>query len=302
MIARVAKHRAQTVPPALALLLALAMAGRLAAADPSWVHAADYPAVELDPRADVLAASYVRQSSAAAEGVRPGLMERIAGIARGRTQLEAGYAFVHDEADGVRMSQHAVPDLLLRFGLTDRLEIRVGWPGYVGTRYENALGEEWSDDRTLDPNVGVMLDLWCQRGILPQTAVLAAVPITLQGNPFAMEGLQPLSQVLYRWDITHRLAVGGTTGIALFEVSGDSFTQLQQTVNLDFVLTDRMGLFTEWEMLADQGSAADTTQHMLGGGVSWLLTNRLQLTWRAGAGLNDPAPDFLTDARLAFRF
>jgi len=234
-------------------------------------------------------------------GARPGLMERINGIARGRVQLEGGYAFVHDEAAGVRMAQHAVPDLLVRFGLTDRLEIRLGWPGYVATDYDGP-GLDGSSDDTLEPNVGLMLDLWPQRGIRPQTAVSAAVPITLEGNPFALDGLQPLAQLLYRWELTDRLALGGTTGMALFDVGGDDFLQFQQTGSLDYLSTVRLGLFTQWEMLVDHGSADDGSQHMLGGGFSYLLTERLQVTWQAGLGLNEAAPDFLTDVRFAYRF
>ena len=35
-------------------------------------------------------------------------------------------------AGGSDWTQHALPDMLLRFGLTARLELRLGWPGYVG--------------------------------------------------------------------------------------------------------------------------------------------------------------------------
>ncbi len=228
-------------------------------------------------------------------------MERIAGIARGRTQLEGGYTFVYDRTAGVRMTQHAVPDLLLRFGCTDRLEVRLGWPGYVATGYDGPAPGGSSDD-VLEPNVGFMLDLWTQHGVLPQTAVLAAVPITLEGNPFALDSLQPLAELLYRWDLTERLGWGGTTGMALFDVAGDHFVQLQQTLNLDYLLADRLGTFAEWEMLVDHGSAPDGPQHMLGGGVAYLLSDRLQVTWQAGLGLNERAPDFLTGIRFAFRF
>ena len=233
--------------------------------------------------------------------VRPGLQEQIAGTAWGRLQLEGGYAFLCDAAGGVRMTQHALPDLLLRYGLTDRLEVRLGWPGYVATRYDGPLSDTSSDD-VLEPNVGCMLDLWAQRGIMPQTAVLAAVPITLEGSPFALDGLQPVAQFLYSWQFTDRLAWGGTTGMALFDVAGDHFVQLQQTVNLDCLLTGRLGVFGEWEMLVDHGSATHGSQHMLGGGVSFLMTRRTQVTWKAGLGLNEAAPDFLTDIRLAYRF
>jgi len=232
---------------------------------------------------------------------RPGLMERINGIARGRAQLEGGYALLYDEAAGVRLTQHALPDLLLRFGLAERLEIRLGWPGYVATEYDGPGFHRASDD-TLEPNVGFLFDLCPQRGIRPQTAASVAVPITLEGNPFALDGLQPLAQLLYRWELTRRLALGGTTGMALFDVGGDDFVQLQQTAGLDWLCTGRLGLFTQWEMLVDHGSADDGSQHMLGAGFSYLLTRRLQVSWQAGLGLNEAAPDFLTDVRLAYRF
>ena len=291
------------VPPpgCLLVLLVCATGSGLVAQDvaPSYEHpylqpevagVAYFPDAELRPAPTDEAA-----------GARPGLMERINGIARGRTQLEGGYAFLYDEAAGVGMAQHAVPDMLLRFGLTDRLEIRLGWPGYVATNYDGP-GLDGSSDDTLEPNVGLMLDLWPQRGIRPQTAVSAAVPITLEGNPFALDGLQPLAQLLYRWELTDRLALGGTTGMALFDVGGDDFLQLQQTAGLDYLCTVRLGLFGQWEMLVDHGSADDGAQHMLGGGFSYLLTERLQITWQAGLGLNEAAPDFLTDVRFAYRF
>ena len=281
----------------LVLLLAAVEPGHVAAQQTPWVDRYTESAVRRLPATDFATGVSSAVTPSSDVSVRPGLREQIAGVTRGRTQLELGYVFFSDEADGTRVSHHTVPDMLLRFGITDRLEIRFGWPGYVATRYAESLGGTYSDDRALDPNVGLMFDLWSQRGVLPQTAILASVPLTLEGSPFAMESLQPVSQILYRWDLTDRLAVGGTTGFALFEVAGDSYTQLQQTVALDATLTDCIGTFGEWEILSDNG-----TQHLLGGGVSWLATRRLQVTWRAGVGLNQPAPDFLTNVRFAWRF
>ncbi len=235
------------------------------------------------------------------DAARPGLVERIRGIARGRMQVEGGYSFLHDEAQGVRTTEHAVPDLLVRYGLAERLELRVGWPGYVATKVRGA-GRDDSHGDTLDPNVGFMFDLCPQRGLRPQTALSVAVPITLRGNPFSLNGLQPLAQLLYRWTLTERLALGGTTGMALFEVGGDDFVELQQTASVDYLLTRRLGGFAQWEMLVDHGSADDASQHMLAAGFSLLVTERLQLSWQGGFGANRAAPDLVTDVRFAYRF
>ena len=134
--------------------------------------------------------------------------QTLANLTRGRTQLEGGYSFLHDSGSGGSGTQHAFPDLLLRYGLTNRLELRVGWPGYVSNDADDPdFGEQYSG--TLDPNVGLVFDLWRQRGMLPQAAVLAAVPVRLEGNPFASNSLQPLTELMYAWQTTDRMAITG---------------------------------------------------------------------------------------------
>jgi hypothetical protein len=227
--------------------------------------------------------------------------QRIARLARGRTQLEGGYSYLRGSAGGSDWTQHAVPDMLLRFGLTDRLELRLGWPGFVSSDSDDpAIGSGFTG--TLDPNVGVLYDLWGQNGWLPQTAVLAAVPVPLEGNPFALNSLQPLTELMYTWEISDRTAVTGRSGFAIFEAAGDNYVQFQQSFSFDVIVTERLGAFMSWDMLANHGSWNDTSQHMAGGGLSFLLTERLSISWRSAVGLNSAAPDFLNDIRFAYRF
>lgn len=230
-----------------------------------------------------------------------GLVERLGNVMRGRVQLEGGYTFVHDRIAGATISEHVLPDLLLRVGLTDRLEVRLGWPGYLA-RSHDAPWSELPEGEVLDPNVGLMFDLFPQHGWIPQTAVAGAVPITLHGNLFAMDSFQPLGQVLYCWELGERTALVGTTGVAQRRDPGDDYLQFQQTACLDYLLTDRLDVFAEWEMLVDHGSADDGSQHMLGGGIGYLWTDALQVSWKAGVGLDASAPDFLTGIRFALRF
>jgi hypothetical protein len=227
--------------------------------------------------------------------------QRIGRLAHGRAQLEGGYSFLLGSAGGADVAQHSFPDLLLRFGLTDRLELRLGWPGYVSSDGNDpAIGGRFSG--TLDPNVGLLYDLWGQRGVLPRTAVLAAAPVPLEGNPFALNSLQPLTELMYAWDTSNRMTITGRSGFAIFDAAGDNYTQFQQSLSLDMILTDRLGTFVCWDMLANHGSWNDTSQHMAGGGLSFLLTERFAVSWRVAGGLNSPAPDFLNDIRFAYRF
>lgn len=229
------------------------------------------------------------------------LGDQITAVTRGRVQIEGGYTYVHDRVAGTNVDQHILPDMLLRIGLTERLELRLGWPGYVSNRYDDALGA-YSTNETLDPSVGFMFDLFPQEGWRPQTAIQAAVPIALAGDPLTMAGTQPLTEVLYCWYPGDRWTIGGSTGISLVNHEGDHFTQFEQMLNVDYLLTDRVGVFMEWSMLVDQGSTDDGSQHLLSLGTSFQWTDAIQVSWRAGIGLNERAPDFLTGVRFALRF
>jgi hypothetical protein len=230
-----------------------------------------------------------------------GLTERITAVARGRVRIEGGYIFTYDQVRDVSAVQHALPDLLLRIGLTDRLELRVGWPGYRSVDYSDGW-ERLSYDEALDPNVGFMFDLWQQRGWLPQTAVQAAVPISLEGNPLVFDSLQPVAQLLYLWSLGDRWSVGGTSGMAIFEDFGDRYGQFQQSFDVDYVLSDRLGTFVQWTVLVDHCSVDDGSQHLLSGGLTFLWTERFQSTLETGVGLNERAPDFLAGIRFSYSF
>ncbi|MCC9606240.1 transporter [Blastopirellula sp. JC732] len=215
--------------------------------------------------------------------------QRLARMTAGRTQLEGGYSYLKGRGG----SQHALPDMLLRYGWTDRLEIRLGWPGIVFTDGESHV---------LDPSFGVVYDMWGQDGYRPQMAIHVAAPLTMQGNPFAINSFQPVTEVLYSWQVGPRSTVSGSTGFALFNAGGDHYTQLQQSLSYDYILTDRIGTFVSWDMLSNHGSAYDTDQHMLGGGFSYLLNERWVLSWRTAFGVSESAPDFVNDLRFAYRF
>ncbi len=226
--------------------------------------------------------------------------QRIAGLARGRMQLEGGYSYLRGSLGDAHWQQHAVPDMLLRYGLTQRLELRLGWPGYVSSRADFAV--TGSSSGMLDPNVGFLYDLWPENGWVPQTAVLAAVPLTWEGNPFALDSLQPLAELMYSWQIGSGTAVTGRSGLALFDAAGDNYTQFQQSVSVDTILTDRWSGFASWDMVTNIGSVDDSSEHMGGVGLSWLLTERLAISSRVAMGLNSAAPDLLFDLRFAYRF
>ena len=58
---------------------------------------------------------------------RPDFTESTKTIPRGHLQIEAGFTFVYDRRGDDRLRDHAAPELLLRIGLADDFELRIGF-------------------------------------------------------------------------------------------------------------------------------------------------------------------------------
>jgi len=54
-------------------------------------------------------------------------------IPAGHAQLEAGYTFTFDRENEDRVRDHTAGELLLRIGVVDNFELRIGWDGYSWT-------------------------------------------------------------------------------------------------------------------------------------------------------------------------
>lgn len=283
-------------------LLAGAAVGQVQESGDGDGHVFSPPVSWVDPSAPSVSA--LPSSPISANGASPprlGLAEQIEAITQGRVQLEGGYSYIHDRLAGVGRSEHLFPDLLLRVGITERLELRLGWGGYLARWYDDG-GAAADASGWLDPTVGFMYDLVDQSGWVPQLAISAAIPVSMQSSPLASSSFQPLCRALYRWDLSDRWGLEGTTGLAWREDSGSRFWQIEQTVGIDYLLSRQLDLFSEWQMLVDLGSVDDGTQHVLSLGAAWAWSDRYQLSWRVGMGLNDRSPDFLTAIRFAVRF
>lgn len=71
-------------------------------------------------------------------------------------------------------------------------------------------------------------------------------------------------------------------------------------MNVDYLLTDRIAAFAEWQMDADL--SGDRTQHLLSVGAGYQWTDAIQVSFRIGAGLTPDSPDFLAGIRWSLRF
>lgn len=240
---------------------------------------------------------------------RPDFTESTSTVPRGRFQLEGGYTFTLDREDGVRGRSHTAPELLLRAGLWDDFEVRVGWGGYTWANEKSpgetragrpVLLEDWSQGGA-DQYVGFKWKLFAQQGVRPDFAIIPAITVPTGGGGFSSGDVDPEIKLAWAYDLSDRLGLGGNVNFAVPTDRGERFFQSGASITLAYALRNDLGTYLEYYGDYPAGRGADCA-HTLNTGLTWQITPNFQLDWRIGAGLNEEADDFLTGIGFAIRF
>lgn len=206
----------------------------------------------------------------------------------GRTVLQLGYSYTRDELDDFLIETHTYPDMLLRYSVNDWLELRVGWAGWLDTTMTDELfdvSDQFTD--TADPSVGAKFRITNQQGWRPGVQLIASLPLETDGNPFVLNSFQPTLSGIYGWNLTERLAFAGSSGLIRVDDENEEDFRFQQGLTLDFLVTKRFGGYLESAMLTTD----DDPEFTLTGGNYWYLSDRIQMEYFVGFGLNEVAPD-----------
>jgi len=269
-----------TYNPATIAVLATAVTASHALGQPD-------PAEEQpDPRADL-----VQPVEAPSPLVtdRPDFTESTSAVAPGRVQLESGLTFTSAGADTLEG-----PEALLRIGLVDRLELRLEAPSYTWA--------DAGDDGLGDSSLGFKLELAEQSGARPALAIIGEVGLPTGDSDLTTDHLQPGAILAASWDLPSEIAIGLNAGAtSADDGAGDNFSEYSASAALGFPITGDLSGFVEYYGLYRSGGGGGS-EHVVDGGLTYLITPDVQLDVRVGAGLNDRAPDWLVGAGLSVRF
>ena len=183
-----------------------------------------------------------------------------------------------------------VPTVLLRFGVVDRLELRLT-SGLFTNRIETAA--RWSP-----VSVGTKIAITEQRGWLPKTSLEIGFTLPHTGSPSAQSRFtQPSITLLTDHTVTSWLGI--TTNLGANWENDSPETIYRYGVSFNFGLSDRLGAFTEFYGDLPEASASS---HLFNGGFTFLISNNLQLDLAAGTALTENAPDFYVGGGISVRW
>ncbi len=266
------------VRPGAALLLGLA----------AWPLAADPPDLVTD---------------------RPDQTESAAIVPPGTVQLELGATFTRDEEAGERVETLEGPGTLARFGISERLELRLGWRGWVSAETRRDGADSLPPTPRLqttegrgDAQLGFKLGLRSGRGKSPQMALLAGATIPAGDAELTSDEVDPFFRLSFAHTLSRQISLGYNVGASRESdpVAGEGTTSFLYTLVLGLPLAQRWGAFVEVFGETDEGSAGES-RNALDAGLTFLARPNLQLDLAAGRGLSAAADDWFAGLGLSVR-
>lgn len=227
---------------------------------------------------------------------RPDVTESAVTIAPNFIQVETGSAYESFKNNNIKFESYTYNTTLMRMGLLDNLELRVGWsfvesqttingnklndvssgfsPLLLGTKISVAEEKEWM------PEIGVLAHLY-----LPFTASKDYRPETT-GVDFIFAFAHTLSdKSSLSYNLGARWQNDSTEASYLYSLS------------YGYSLSDKTGIYTEIYGNLPENSKSN---HLWDAGVTYLISNNVQLDATIGSGITD-GQDILLSTGISFK-
>jgi hypothetical protein len=299
------------------VVLALTAAGAYAADGENWLPAGrpaagqrdslmnrllTWPKEEGDKEKDA-AENNDEEKEEPLESDRPDFTDSSTTVGFQKFQVESGYTYTQAVAGDPTHSAHDLPELLVRYGVAERLELRVAWDeGMVfDRRTDRNSGRVVTENGGTDVDFGFKYAITKQKKWRPQSAVTVSVSAPVGDLSQSSRQVDAFVNYLYSWELSKKLALNCSTGNLWTAESGDRFSRFSQSASVEYELTEKLHVFNEWFAFFRRDSSDNRPQHYYDAGVTYLVTPNFQLDWRAGVGLSDAADGFFTGCGFTIR-
>ncbi|MFM8986773.1 MAG: transporter [Planctomycetia bacterium] len=218
----------------------------------------------------------------------------------GRSILEASYSVIDNRTTP---EAHSFPELLLRRGIGERFEARLGFnyeaggPGLVsGSEFGGEDIETEDESRVL---YGAKIETTGQAGWLPRSALIVQgfTPVSGPSNKSTlMVGEACGWRFANGWEWTNAIRYG--TGFA----AADAFSQWAPSSVLKVPVGDRWNVHVEYFGIFSSGKEVPLDIQYASCGGHVLATGDLEIGLRVGWGLNASSPAFFTNVGVGWRY
>ncbi len=212
---------------------------------------------------------------------RPDATESPTVVPKGYLQIETGAFYEDSGEDAFKQKTTTFNTTLLRYGLLDNLELRIGWD-FAEVKTE-INGTELDDVASgLSPLLlGAKIGVAKEKGWLPEIGLIGHVFLPFSaGEDFRPE----TTGIDFRFSFAHTLSEKSSLSYNLGAEWGDDSSEAAYiyTISYGYSVTDTFGLYAELYGDLPEDSSAN---HLWDAGVTYLLSDSIQLDATVGSGI-----------------
>ena len=220
---------------------------------------------------------------------RPGIADGSRVIGSGQLQLEIGVQEERRRDSGVRTTTTFVP-LLIRFGVSERLEVRIETNSLTSTSTTGAGASGARVTGYSPASVGAKRSLFDSEGENRLSLGLIARLFPPTGSSdFRSDRYTGDLRLAADWDFAPRLSLNPNLGIARLDSQTGAFGAALGALTLTYSPTDRINPFV------DAGAQAPEVPHgatavIIDAGLAYIIGRDVQLDVSAGRGVHGSTP------------
>ena len=222
---------------------------------------------------------------------------------QGRWIVEAAYSFIDNRHT---FETHSFPESLLRYGLSERVELRLGWNYEVGGASDAVSGGSIGEinegaklEREHEMSYGLKVGISEQDAWRPRSAFIVQ-SFTPTGGPATNTDL--VATYVAGWELPNRWQLDSALRFSQTSEEHDHFNQWAPSIVLKIPVAERWNSHVEYFAIHTDGRADETNAHYISPGVHYLVTPNLEIGVRFGWGLNDDSARFFNNVGLGWRF
>jgi hypothetical protein len=217
--------------------------------------------------------------------------------------VESSYSFIDNRNVA---ATNSFPEMIVRYGISGRIELRVGWNYEVGGAGDVVSGNDGSEglgggriERESQVVYGLKAAITEQDRWVPRSATI------LQGyTPTSGEatGTDVVVAYAFGWELLDGWRIDSSMRYGTEHDVGDVFNQWAPSVVLRVPVTERWNVHAEYFGIYSQGAEHDTSRAFFSPGTHYLLTPNLELGVRVGCGITEDSPKFFSNFGVGWRF
>lgn len=227
---------------------------------------------------------------------RPDATEASSTVGKGVLQFETGGLYESFEENGVKSENYTYNTMLIRYGILDNLEIRVGWNFEEGITSVNGNTLDNVTSGLSPLLLGLKIDIAEENGVMPEIALIGHVfPVFSASADFRPE----TTAVDFRLSLSNTLSEKSSIGYNIGAQWGNDSPEAAAiyTVAYGYSLSDKFGFYAELYGDLPEDSSAN---HYWDAGFTYLASKDLQFDVYAGTSIT-AGQDILLGMGLSYR-